>query len=111
MLQCNLTNCKIRYIDSLLEDVFDKLDDNYDLMYLSNILGRSNNINENIIILKSLATYLNEKGTIYDYTLMNRYSWQMRHNLDIGNMREYFSEFDIEMVKCNGGEVYKYIKK
>ena len=110
-LQSNIGNCKISYMDCALEEIDEKLADKYDLVYLSNILGRSKKFNENLFILNSLGNHLNINGTIYDYVMMNRYGWHRQGELDMEAMKLQMPDFNIEITPCNGGEVYKYIKK
>lgn len=105
-LKENLQNCNITYIDSNVNNLVNKTDGKFDLIYLSNILGRMSDvrIGKEVKLLIYLRKLLNKNGVIYDYDWYpNLFSKSARLKL--------FYDVEHEILEYGYAYVYKYIRK
>lgn len=106
-LKENLNDCSINYVDSNVNNLRKMTFGKFDLIYLSNILGRMFKNQDKLLIY--LRKMLNNNGMIYDYDWgTNTYSEGKIIKLLYGIKKE---NLKIENIEKSGIYVYKYRKK
>lgn len=113
-LKDNLQNCRITYIDCNASNLYNKISEKYDLIYLSNILGKVpwTRMQQIISLINSLKDILNINGKIYDYAFFNN-DWHYidnKFNLHEDELLDYDIKFR-KIINTNDGIIYTYNRK
>lgn len=106
-LKYNLSNCEINFIDSNVNTVREKTNEKFDVIYLSNIIGRIYDKEEKktIELLSYLRKILNNNGVIYDYDWCDSCFKTKSKAIS----RQYI--VDCLDIKPGGAYVYKFTKR
>ncbi len=100
LLKERLKSCNIKYLDSNLTDLNKKLDDKFDVIYLSNILSLVLKNKEKQVL--SLRRLLNKNGVIYDCALFG-------NEFDERKIKRYY---DLDWARLKDGhEITVFMKK
>ncbi len=106
-LKYNLSSCEIKFIDSNVNTVREKTSEKFDVIYLSNIIGRiyDEEKPKTIELLSYLRKTLNNNGVIYDYDWHDA-SFKSKNKVIT---RQY--KVDWLEIEADGAYVYKFTKK
>ena len=112
-LQKRLFDCNIKYIDCGI-DKLKYLNEQFDIIYLSNILGLINKPEFNCNFINELSKILNKNGIIYDYNF-EKMDWHNSNILDCKYIDDKVIGYKIEVTEhesfvYSNAKLYKYIK-